>query len=153
MWNSQTTQNLNIYLHNYQKETAIFLATKHEKTIMTCSYLIFSSHTENTSKKQKMVAFVRNCLWKWLWGCFSQFLLLWIYYSANASDAVQKQRLAQAKDTAGVMQIKSEFKSNIYFFLQVYFGPINSTLYLHVKKLTIACNTCVERILLRLNLV
>ena len=30
----KTTQNLNIYLHNYQTETAIFLATKHEKTIM-----------------------------------------------------------------------------------------------------------------------
>ena len=46
-----------------------------------------------------------------------------------------------------------QIKSNIYFFLQVYFGPINSTLYLHVKKLTIPCNTCVERILVRLNLV
>ena len=39
------------------------------------------------------------------------------------------------------------------FLLQVYFGLINSTLYLHVKKLTIACNTCLERILVRLNLV
>ena len=34
IWNSETTQNLNIYLHNYQTKTAIFLATKHEKTIM-----------------------------------------------------------------------------------------------------------------------
>ena len=41
IWNSETTQNLNIYLYNYQTETAIFLATKHEKTIMACSYLIF----------------------------------------------------------------------------------------------------------------
>ena len=39
--NSETTQNLNIYLDNYQTETAIFLATKHEKTIMACSYLNF----------------------------------------------------------------------------------------------------------------
>ena len=31
IWNSETTQNLNIYLYNYQTETAIFLATKHEK--------------------------------------------------------------------------------------------------------------------------
>ena len=114
IWNSETTQNLNIYLHNYQTETAIFLATKHEKTIMACSYLnflkifssfwtfgqqyyknesihlnswyhsnkkqiysletlivfvdifawtwnIWGSRTENTSKQQKMVAFVRNC--------------------------------------------------------------------------------------------
>ena len=28
------TQNLNIYLYNYQTETAIFLATKYEKTVM-----------------------------------------------------------------------------------------------------------------------
>ena len=70
IWNSETTQNYpklpktTIYLHNYQTETAIFLATKHEKTIMACSYLNFFSHTENTSKQQKMVAFVRNCLVK-----------------------------------------------------------------------------------------
>ena len=109
----------NIYLYNYQIETTIFLATKCEKTIMPCSYLIFfliisfilnfelhfacnttyknesihlnswhHSHkkqidslgkqvvlvdilawtwniwvslTENTSKRQKMVVFVRNC--------------------------------------------------------------------------------------------
>ena len=31
-WNSETTQNLNIYLYNYQTETATFLTTKHEKT-------------------------------------------------------------------------------------------------------------------------
>ena len=42
IWNSETTQNLNIYLYNYQTETAFFLATKHEKTIMACSYLDFS---------------------------------------------------------------------------------------------------------------
>ena len=29
-----------VYLHNYQTETVFFLATKHEKTIMACSYLI-----------------------------------------------------------------------------------------------------------------
>ena len=33
IWNSETTQNLNIYLRNYQTETAIFLATKHEKQL------------------------------------------------------------------------------------------------------------------------
>ena len=41
IWNSETTQNLNIYLYNYQTETAIFLATNHGKTIMACSYLNF----------------------------------------------------------------------------------------------------------------
>ena len=41
IWNSETIQSLNIYLYNYQSETAIFLATKHEKTIMASSYLNF----------------------------------------------------------------------------------------------------------------
>ena len=41
IWNSESTQNLNNDLYNYQTETAIFLATNHEKTIMACSYLIF----------------------------------------------------------------------------------------------------------------
>ena len=40
-WNSEITENLNIYLYNYQREIAIFIATKHEKTIMECSYLNF----------------------------------------------------------------------------------------------------------------
>ena len=52
IWNSETTQNLNIYLHNYQTETAIFLATKHEKTIMACSYLnFFIQKIHQNSKK------------------------------------------------------------------------------------------------------
>ena len=41
LWNSETTQNLNIYLNNCQTETAIFLAAKHEITIMACRYLNF----------------------------------------------------------------------------------------------------------------
>ena len=40
-YNSESTQNLNIYLYNYQTETAIFLAAKHEKTVMACSYSFF----------------------------------------------------------------------------------------------------------------
>ena len=88
IWNSETTQNLNIYLYNYQTETAIFLATKHEKIIVACSYLNFYKYflhfellassttknevihvreyinTENISKQQKTVADVRNCLVK-----------------------------------------------------------------------------------------
>ena len=77
IWNSETTQHLNIYLHNYQTETAIFLATKHEKTIMACNYLNFSIQKIYTSKQQNMVAFVRNCLEKMtLTLFFSQFLLL-----------------------------------------------------------------------------
>ena len=50
-------KNLNIYLCNYQTETAIFLATKHEKNHYGMQLFTFF-HTENTSKQQKMVAFM-----------------------------------------------------------------------------------------------
>ena len=63
IWNSETTQNLNVYRYSYQTETAIFLATKHGKTIMACSYLNFSIQKIHQNNK-KMVAFVRNCLVK-----------------------------------------------------------------------------------------
>ena len=52
IWNSETTQNLNIYLHNYQTETAIFLGTKHEKTIRVCSYLNFSIQKIHQNSKK-----------------------------------------------------------------------------------------------------
>ena len=46
----ELTKNLNIYLR--QTETAIFLATKHEKAIMAISYLNFSiQKTHQNSKK------------------------------------------------------------------------------------------------------
>ena len=55
--NSETTQNVNINLHNYQTQTAIFLATKHEKNNWWYGMQLFKFfHTENTSKQQKMVA-------------------------------------------------------------------------------------------------
>ena len=139
IWNSETTQNLNIYLYNYQTETAIFLATKHEKAIMAYSYLNFKkifpsfwtfgqqyyknesihlnswhlSHkkqidsletqvifadilawtwniwyglTENTSKQQAMVAFVRNCLFKMTLTLFLLVNFCRYNYGANSSD-------------------------------------------------------------------
>ena len=49
IWNTETTQNN--YLRNYQTETAIFLATKHEKTIMTCNYLDFPYRKYNKTAK------------------------------------------------------------------------------------------------------
>ena len=39
--NSESTQNLNIYPYNYQTETAIFLATKHEKTVLWHAVIYF----------------------------------------------------------------------------------------------------------------
>ena len=41
IWNSEITQNLNIYLYNIQTETAIFLATKHEKKLWHAVIYIF----------------------------------------------------------------------------------------------------------------
>ena len=50
IWNSDITQNLKIYLYDCRIERAIFLAAKHEKTIMGGSYLVFYKyflHFEN----------------------------------------------------------------------------------------------------------
>ena len=41
-WNSVITKSLNIYLSNYQTETAIFIARKHEKTIIVV-VLVFTN--------------------------------------------------------------------------------------------------------------
>ena len=51
-------------------------------------------HTKNTSKQQKMVGFVSNCLEE------NDFVAVLVNfccyeYGANSSEAVQKQRLAQ----------------------------------------------------------
>ena len=57
-------KNLNIYLRNYQTETAIFLATKHEKTIMACSYLHFSTQKiHQNSKKWWLLWIWCQCFW------------------------------------------------------------------------------------------
>ena len=56
-------KNLDNYLRNYQIETTIFLATKHEKTITACCYLNFSIQKIHQNSK-KMLAFVRTCLVK-----------------------------------------------------------------------------------------
>ena len=76
-------KNVNIYLCNYQVETAIFLVTKHEKTTMACSYLNFSIQKIDQNSK-KMVALWGIAHWEWLWGCFSCY-----EYGANAFEAVQ----------------------------------------------------------------
>ena len=52
-------KNLNIYLLNYQTEAANFLATRHEKTIMACSYLNFSKYRQYIKTAKK---------WWLLWG-------------------------------------------------------------------------------------
>ena len=76
-------KNPNIYLRNYQTKAVIFLSTKHEKTIMACSYLNFSiQKMHQNSKKWWLLWEIAS--WKWLWHCFNKFLLLWIYYSAKS---------------------------------------------------------------------
>ena len=92
IWNPETTQNLNIYLHNYQTETNIFLAEKHEKTIMACSCLNFSPQKiRQNSKKWWLLWEIAR--WKWLWSFLVNFCCY--EYGANPSEAVQKRRLAK----------------------------------------------------------
>ena len=91
IWNSETTQNLNIYLPNYQTQTAIFLATKHEKKNMQ---LFKFFHTENTSKQQKMVAgFCEELLSKNDFGTVLISFCCYEYIIVRMLEAVQKQRL------------------------------------------------------------
>ena len=65
IWNSETSQNLNIYVYNYQTETAICPSTNNEKTIMTCScfnflyFLHFELLASNTIKNESI------CLNSW----------------------------------------------------------------------------------------
>ena len=56
--NSVTTQNCNIYFYNYQTETAIFIATKHEKQLWQLHlsfhkyFLYFELLASNTIKNE-----------------------------------------------------------------------------------------------------
>ena len=96
-------KNINIYLCNYR--TVTFLATKHEKTIMACSYLNFF-HTENTPKTANMVDFLRDCFVKMtFWGYLSQFLLFWIW-----SQCFWGSSEDQHTDTAGVVVYANSLK-------------------------------------------
>ena len=86
-WNSETTQNLNIYLHNYQTETAISLATKYKKTIMACSCLNFS--IQKIHQNSKNGGFCEDVLGQ---NDFEAVLVNFCCYKygVNASEPVQK---------------------------------------------------------------
>ena len=62
IWSSETTQNLSIYLRKYQIGTAIFLATKHDKKIMVCSYLYFSIQKIHHNSKKWWLLFCEELL-------------------------------------------------------------------------------------------
>ena len=71
IWNSETTQSLNIYLHNCQTETAIFLGTKHEKTIMECRKYIKTAKNggfceELLSENDFEAVLVNFCCYKYI---------------------------------------------------------------------------------------
>ena len=94
MWNSETTQNINIYLHDYQTQTGIFLATKHGKKIgMTCSYLIFSIQEIHQNSKKMVAGFCEELLSE---NDFETVLISFCCYEyiiVSMLEAVQKQRL------------------------------------------------------------
>ena len=100
---NQAPKNLNKYLCNYQTEAAIFLATKHEKT-MACSDLNFSIQKIHQNSK-KMVTIMRTCLVKMTLRLFQSISICCYEYGANASEAVEKistralLQLCQLKDT------------------------------------------------------
>ena len=86
IWNSETTQNLNIYLHNYETEAAIFLATKPQKNNYGMQLFEFF-HTENTSEQQEC-GVCEELL------CENYFQIVLVHlccyeYDANAFDAGQ----------------------------------------------------------------
>ena len=66
-YGTQKLPNLNIYLRNFV--TFIFL------TVMACSYLNFSIRKIHQNCKKWRLLW-GTAQWKWLWGCFSQFLSL-----------------------------------------------------------------------------
>ena len=77
IWNSETTQKVNIYLHSYQTETAIFPYRKYIKTAKNDGFY------EKLLSENDFEAVLVN------FYCYE--------YGANASEAVQKHM-----DTAGV---------------------------------------------------
>ena len=93
----------NIYLHNYKTETAIFLAIKHEKTIMACSYSNFPK--QKIHQNSKNVGFCQELLSE---NDFQAVLVNFrcYEYGANNSEAVQKistrtlRKLCQLTKTA-----------------------------------------------------
>ena len=56
--------------------------------IFPWTWNIWGDRPENTLKQQKMVGLWGIAKWKWLWGCFSHFSLLWLW--CQLSKAVQK---------------------------------------------------------------
>ena len=60
--------------------------------IFSWTWNLWAGRTENTSKQQKMVAFVRNCSVK---ITLSQFLATFCCYDYNANDCYRSKRLSQ----------------------------------------------------------
>ena len=81
------SKNLNIYLRNCQTEAGIFLATKHEKETMACSYLNFS--IQEIHQNSKNGGFCEELLSE---NDFEAVLVNFCCYEygTNASEPVQK---------------------------------------------------------------
>ena len=124
-----------MYFHNCQTETAIFLATKHEKKIMACSYLHFSIQKihqnskknggfceESLSENDLEAVLVNFC-------CYE--------YGANTSEAVQKistravLKLCQLIKTANFIASYTHEKT----YLAVYYLLIGDTSQVSVLSL------------------
>ena len=65
--------------------------------IFTWTWNIWVGCIENTSKQWKMVALWGIAQWKWLWGCFSYFLLLWLWcqrFWGNSENRYRSKRFS-----------------------------------------------------------
>ena len=80
---SNTIKNESIHLnswhHSHKKQKNSLETPGRIADIFAWTWNIWGGRTKNISKKQKMVVFVRNCLVKMNLGCFSEFLLLWLW--------------------------------------------------------------------------
>ena len=66
--------------------------------IFLWTWNIWGGCKENASKQRKMVAFVRNYSVKMTWGCFSHFLLLWLWcqrFWGSSEDRYRSKRLSR----------------------------------------------------------
>ena len=124
IWNSETTQNLNICLHNYQTEKKqLFFSPQSMKNNYGMQlFKIF--HTENTSIQQKNGGFWEELLSE---NDFEAVLINFccyeVYYSPSASEAVQKRRLAQVRTLLELCQL-----TNSYFHSYTYEKTFSSLL-------------------------
>ena len=81
--------------HSYKKRKDS-LETRAVMLILSLELKI--SGVDVHSKQQKKATLARNCSVKWLWGCFSQFVLLWTWcqgFWGSSEDRYRSKRVSE----------------------------------------------------------